>query len=108
MQAINNIRFCYAREKRTSVFQGPPKGRPMEQIMRNIALPLARPGFSVGRITGQIWRLIVSFELALRVRRERRLLASLDEHALKDMGFNRGEASAEAGRSFWDVPVDRM
>lgn len=76
--------------------------------MPNIALPLARSSFSVGRIAGQIWRLVVSFELALRVRRERRLLGGLDEHALKDMGFNRGEASAEAGRSFWDVPVDRM
>ena len=76
--------------------------------MRNIALPLARPGFSLGRIAGQIWRLIVSFELALRVRRERRLLASLDERTLKDIGFNRGDAGAEAGRSFWDVPVDRL
>jgi uncharacterized protein YjiS (DUF1127 family) len=80
----------------------------MEQIMPNIALPLARPRPSLSRTAGQIWHLIVAFELALRVRRERRLLAGLDERTLKDIGFNRGDAYTEAGRSFWDVPVDRL
>ena len=28
--------------------------------------------------------------------------------ALKDMGFNKGQAHWEASRSFWDVPLDRM
>lgn len=76
--------------------------------MPHFALSLARPWFSPSGFAGQIWRLIVSFELALRVRRERRLLATLDERALKDIGFNRGDACAEAARSFWDVPVDRL
>ena len=56
--------------------------------MRNIALPLTRPGTSIGRTTGQIWNFIASLGLALQVRRERRLLASLDERTLKDLGFN--------------------
>jgi uncharacterized protein YjiS (DUF1127 family) len=81
----------------------------MEQIMRNIALPLTtRPGSGIGRTTGQIWQFIASLGLALQVRRERRLLASLDERTLKDLGFNRGAASAESDRSFWDLPADRL
>ena len=45
---------------------------------------------------------------ALPVRAERRALMALDEAALKDMGFNKGQAHGEAGRTFWDVPVDRL
>jgi uncharacterized protein YjiS (DUF1127 family) len=45
---------------------------------------------------------------ALAVRAERRALMALDESALKDMGFNKGQAQHEYGRSFWDVPVDRL
>ena len=44
---------------------------------------------------------------ALAVRAERRALMALDESALKDMGFNKGQAQCEAGRTFWDVPLDR-
>jgi uncharacterized protein YjiS (DUF1127 family) len=46
--------------------------------------------------------------LALQVRAERRRLLALDSTALKDMGFNKGQAHSEASRSFWDVPVDRQ
>jgi uncharacterized protein YjiS (DUF1127 family) len=46
--------------------------------------------------------------LALEVRAERRRLLGLDEGALKDMGFNKGQAHCEASRGFWDVPVDRL
>lgn len=45
---------------------------------------------------------------ALAVRAERRALMALDESALKDMGFNKGQAQCEASRTFWDVPVDRL
>ena len=45
---------------------------------------------------------------ALAVRAERRALMALDESALKDMGFNRGQAQCEASRTFWDVPLDRI
>jgi uncharacterized protein YjiS (DUF1127 family) len=78
--------------------------------MRNIAfpLPLARPGLSPGRVFGRIWNAMVALELAIRVRRERQLLANLDRRTLKDIGFSSTDAYAEAGRSFWDVPVDRL
>lgn len=45
---------------------------------------------------------------ALAVRAERRALIALDEWALKDMGFNKGQAHCEANRTFWDVPADRL
>jgi uncharacterized protein YjiS (DUF1127 family) len=45
---------------------------------------------------------------ALAVRAERRALMALDESALKDMGFNKGQAQCEASRTFWDVPLDRF
>ena len=56
----------------------------------------------------RVWRSAAALALALKVRRERRMLLRLDERALKDLGFNRGDAYAEAQRSFWDVPVDRL
>lgn len=76
--------------------------------MRNSALPLTRPWTGLSHAAGQIRRFISALELAIQVRSERRLLASLDEHALKDLGFNRGAAGAEADRSFWDLPIDRL
>jgi len=86
--------------------------------MRNFALPQARhqtwhqpqtqawTGFS--RTAGQFWRFIAALELAVQVRKERRLLAGLDERTLKDLGFDRGAAGTEARRTFWDLPVDRL
>jgi uncharacterized protein YjiS (DUF1127 family) len=56
----------------------------------------------------RVWRLALAVGVALRVRRERRMLLRLDDRALKDMGFDRGRAHSEAQRSFWDVPVDRL
>jgi uncharacterized protein YjiS (DUF1127 family) len=61
---------------------------------------LARTGKRIGRLIGTI-------ELALQVRRERRILLGMDHRMLKDMGLN-GRAHAEASRPFWDVPVDRL
>jgi hypothetical protein len=54
------------------------------------------------------WRLPLALGVAMKVRRERRMLLGLDDRALKDMGFDRGTAHSEAQRSFWDVPVDRL
>jgi uncharacterized protein YjiS (DUF1127 family) len=56
----------------------------------------------------RIWNPAAALVLALKVRRERRLLLGLDDRALKDMGFDRGRAYSEAHRSFWDIPVDRL
>jgi uncharacterized protein YjiS (DUF1127 family) len=52
-------------------------------------------------------RLFGAIELALQVRRERRVLLAMDDRMLKDLGLN-GIAYAEASRPFWDVPVDRL
>lgn len=62
-----------------------------------------------GRVSwARVWRLPFAVGVALKVRRERRMLLRLDDRALKDMGFNRGDAHVEAQRSFWDVPIDRL
>ena len=72
--------------------------------MSDIALPpphlergLAGLGRRIGRLAGAI-------ELALQVRRERRMLLGLDDGALKDLGLNRSNAYAEATRPCWDIP----
>ena len=36
--------------------------------------------------------------------RQRRDLASLDDHLLEDIGVSRSEAQREAARSMWDAP----
>ncbi len=76
--------------------------------MLNIAHSSARAWLSPGRIGVQVRSFFASLELALRVRSERQSLSELDERTLKDIGFNRGDAYAESGRSFWDLPVDRL
>lgn len=37
-----------------------------------------------------------------RLAYERRLLAAMDEHQLKDIGISRAEAAQESARPFWD------
>jgi uncharacterized protein YjiS (DUF1127 family) len=54
-----------------------------------------------------IARLIRTIELALQVRRERRMLLGMDGHMLKDLGLS-GIAETEASRPFWDVPLERL
>lgn len=50
-----------------------------------------------------IWYL----KLALQVRRERQMLAALDDAQLTDIGLTRIEADVEASRDFLDVPYNR-
>ena len=76
--------------------------------MSSITLALPRPWLRLGRAANHIRQLILAFELALQVRRERRMLSSMDDRALADVGFNRSHAHTEAQRSFWDVPIDRL
>jgi uncharacterized protein YjiS (DUF1127 family) len=59
-------------------------------------------------IAGSILRLIGVLDLALEVRRERRMLLGLDDHILRDIGLNRCDVWAEACRSPWDIPGDRL
>jgi uncharacterized protein YjiS (DUF1127 family) len=42
----------------------------------------------------------------LRVLRERRQLAMLDEGMLKDIGISKADAYREWSRSFWDLPSE--
>ena len=80
----------------------------LEQIMRNSAASLPQAMVGPGHTARHLWRAIGALELAFRIRRERRLLAGLDERALKDIGFTAAEAHAESTRLIWDLPVDRL
>ena len=55
----------------------------------------------------QLSRIFAALELAIEVRRERQMLRTLDDRALKDLGLN-GRVDAEASRAFWDLPRDRL
>lgn len=76
--------------------------------MPSLASAHSRPSGSLAAFGAGIQVLGRKIAVALIVRAERRALMALNEAALKDMGFNKGQAQCEAGRTFWDVPVDRM
>jgi hypothetical protein len=76
---------------------------PMEHSARGIA---RRSGLRC--IADGIRLLIFGLDLVLDVRCERRMLLRMDDRALKDIGLSRSEAYAEAHRSLWDIPRDRL
>ena len=76
--------------------------------MSTITCALSRPWDRLTRLGRQLARFVQIVAIAVDVHRERRRLLSMDESALKDMGFNKGQAHCEASRSFWDVPADRL
>jgi uncharacterized protein YjiS (DUF1127 family) len=76
--------------------------------MSSIACCSASPSPRASSIGARLRHLLNKLAVAITVRAERRALMSLDETILKDMGFNTGQAQSECGRSFWDVPVDRL
>src|SRR4029453_19042996 len=78
------------------------------KTMPDIAPPPPRPEWALAGFGARIGRLIDAIELAIEVRRERRMLLGLDDHTLKDLGLARGDAYAEATRACWDVPVDAL
>jgi uncharacterized protein YjiS (DUF1127 family) len=80
-----------------------PRERDRQGFPRNAR---SKCGQAVAR-RGWLTRVLSTIELALEVRRERRMLRGLDERALKDLGLE-GKADAEASRPFWDVPRDRL
>jgi len=47
------------------------------------------------------------FFLALAVRRERRVLSSLGDRELKDIGLSRADVECETSRPAWDLPGGR-
>jgi uncharacterized protein YjiS (DUF1127 family) len=74
--------------------------------MLGIAPAPQRPERGLAGLGQRIGRLVDAIELAIEVRRERRMLLGLDDHTLKDLGLARGDAYAEATRACWDVPAD--
>lgn len=46
--------------------------------------------------------------LADQIRSERRLLASLDDRALQDIGIDRASALHESARGYFDLPAHRL
>lgn len=74
--------------------------------MLGIAPPRQRPERGPAGLGQRIGRLIDAIELAIEVRRERRMLLGLDDHTLKDLGLARGDAYAEAVRACWDIPAE--
>ncbi|MBO6868802.1 MAG: DUF1127 domain-containing protein [Thalassococcus sp.] len=63
------------------------------QDIRTRILPLPR--------SGQFFSQIVAM---IRLARQRRALAALDDHQLRDIGLTPEDARQEAERLFWDVP----
>lgn len=41
------------------------------------------------------------------IRRERRVLATLDDRMLRDLGIDQATAQHESSRRWWDVPANR-
>ncbi|WP_226622851.1 DUF1127 domain-containing protein [Alloyangia pacifica] len=67
---------------------------------RDIALPRARIRHRPLRRATRLARFIDLLGLA----RQRRKLAELDDHLLRDLGLTRRQALEEAKRGFWDAP----
>src|SRR6266852_5852905 len=84
-----------------------PGRRTRSMAMSDTTPAISRLGGGLARTGKRIARLVGTIELALQVRRERRLLLGMDDRTLKDLGLN-GIAYAEATRPFWDVPADRL
>src|SRR5215470_14442924 len=74
--------------------------------MLGIALARQRPERGPAGFAAGIGRLVDAIELAIEMRRERRMLLGLDDHTLKDLGLARGDAYAEAVRACWDIPAE--
>lgn len=62
----------------------------------------ARP--FAGRLKKRFLTLVRGVQRWRRLAYERRLLASLDHHQLRDIGITRVEALEESARPFWDDP----
>ena len=62
----------------------------------------------VHRIASGISHAWQTAQARARVRRERQLLATLDDRMLKDIGLTRADANLEAARPGWDMPECRL
>jgi uncharacterized protein YjiS (DUF1127 family) len=76
--------------------------------MSGFATAALWPWTGLALVARRLSHAALAVELAMQVRKERRMLMRLDERTLQDVGFDKGQAYGEANRSFWDVPVDRL
>jgi uncharacterized protein YjiS (DUF1127 family) len=83
-------------------------GQDGAKTMAHLAFPLSASGGAAAAFAGFVRRAFLTLELALQVRKERRTLQQLSDAGLKDIGLSRADVAAERGRSFWDVPGDRL
>jgi uncharacterized protein YjiS (DUF1127 family) len=79
----------------------------MEHVMPNIAFARSGSRHESAQFGRRITQVFVAIELALQVRRERRMLAGLSDGMLKDLGLTRADVHRETGRALWDVPAER-
>ena len=61
-------------------------------------------GTALRRLAGTIAAIPPVLARFTHLARERRALARLDRHKLKDIGLDAAAASRESGRDFWDAP----
>ncbi|QKE63588.1 DUF1127 domain-containing protein [Aquipseudomonas campi] len=76
------------------------KGQKGYAVAQSISIGRVRPLY----LLKAAWRQVVRWwELA----EQRRRLAMLDGHALKDLGLSRADVLQESERPFWDDPLKR-
>jgi uncharacterized protein YjiS (DUF1127 family) len=133
MHSITNIRFHYATKRRISslcqrealrkathkeheVMTGSVPSITLSPISQRRATmtcqvtatrTLARPQAARKPVVVMVRAAWVQLQFINRVWSERRMLASLDDNALKDIGLNRADVEREAGRSPFDLPKRR-
>jgi uncharacterized protein YjiS (DUF1127 family) len=88
------------------VQDGDREGNLQEDTMAQIHA-LFSVALPIGPARDRLRRLLARATLALKVHSERRALRDLDDRALRDMGFTRGDAVLEGARAFWDLPDRR-
>ena len=74
--------------------------------MANLAKPSAQQLTRKSVVAG-VSGALVHVRFMNRIWHERRMLASLDDNALKDIGLNRADVEREVGRSLFDLPTRR-
>ncbi len=65
-------------------------------------------GVFSNKLTRRLARFVRTLETRRQIAEERRMLASLDDRILKDIGISRVDAAFEASRPSSDIPADRM
>ncbi len=72
--------------------------------------PDRRVGFLnwLGRTSMRLVEVVSHLQLLDDIRRERQVLATLDDRILRDLGIDRATARHESSRPWWDIPANRL